>query len=476
MNIRPRILKAATGVKFSSANAGGANWRQQVFNNYRQHLLDQLAAYGEGNDYGEWLNEMQHRHSQLYNRAKQSGDWESTSYEDPEVGKYQHDYRGSQRFGNIKLNPNYNYNFNTTGILPNQNTRYNIPNPPKRTSGDFSREGFNYNPDNMYSAITDDRRILGRKGDWDENSAEFKQWNSDLNKHGWETYLDNSDNYYKLRRITTPGNTITTPGSPTNKRTQITPQHRERYGFDWSKLGKGLQKVLGNPDLLAAGRFAGNLINNERVFNEQIKGINPDLKSSYHTHRQVVGDEATKQQFYRRAVQGEQRAAKPFTSDADRQIAYQMEAKRIGDELRAQGDLADNQEIRRTSDESNQHQWANTQRDTEIANVNRASINQADALKHNLLAQKHSAQWSSFDNFLQGIEYRKRQQLAQQEALDDQIFQLQQQQALLDDPRLTNAQKEFQAVLDRHKLSDGSYDTNNEEVLAAKRKYQSLQR
>jgi hypothetical protein len=30
MKIRPRnnILYAATGVKFSSANAGGANWRQ----------------------------------------------------------------------------------------------------------------------------------------------------------------------------------------------------------------------------------------------------------------------------------------------------------------------------------------------------------------------------------------------------------------------------------------------------------------
>lgn len=475
MNIRPRILKAATGVKFSSANAGGANWRQQVFNNYRQHLLDQLAAYGEGNDYGEWLNEMQHRHSQLYNRAKQSGDWESTSYEDPEVGKYQHDYRGSQRFGNIKLNPNYNYDFNTTGILPNQNTRYNIPNPPKRTSGDFSREGFNYNPDNMYSAITDDRRILGRKGDWDENSAEFKQWNSDLNKYGWETYLDNSDNYYKLRRIPTPGNTITTPGSPTNKRTQITPQHRERYGFDWSKLGQGLQKVLGNPDLLAAGRFAGNLINNERVFDESIKGINPDLKSSYHTHRQVVGDEATKQQFYRRAVQGEQRAAKPFTSDADRQIAYQMEAKRIGDELRAQGDLADNQEIRRTSDESNQHQWANTQRDTEVANVNRASINQANALRHNLLAQKHSAQWSSFDNFLQGIEYRKRQQLAQQEALDDQIFALQEQQDLQNDPEYLQAYKTYSDVIKAHtNPTTGNVDINDE-VIEAKRKFQQAQ-
>lgn len=476
MNIRPRILKAATGVKFSSANAGGANWRQQVFNNYRQHLLDQLAAYGEGDDYGEWLNEMQRRHSQLYNRAKQSGDWESISYEDPEVGKYQHDYRGSQRFGNIKLNPNYNYDFNTTGILPNQSTRYNIPNPPKRTSGDFSREGFNYNPDNMYSAITDDRRILGRKGDWDENSAEFKQWNSDLNKYGWETYLDNSDNYYKLRRIPTSGNAIATPGSPTNKRTQITPQHKERYGFDWSKLGKGFQKIFSNPDILAAGRLTGNLLNNEKVFDESIKGINPDLKSSYHTHRQVVGDEATKQQFYRRAVQGEQRAAKPFTSDADRQIAYQMEAKRIGDELRAQGDLADNQEIRRTSDESNQHQWANTQRDTEVANVNRASINQANALRRNLLAQKHSAQWSSLDNFLQGIEYRKRQQLAQQEAIDDQIFALQEQQDLQNDPEYLQAYKTYSDVIKAHTdPTTGSVDINNEEVVEAKRKFQQAQ-
>jgi hypothetical protein len=55
-----------------------------------------------------------------------------------------------------------------------------------------------------------------------------------------------------------------------------------------------------------------------------------------------------------------------------------MEAKRIGDELRAQGDLADNAEIRRTSDESNQHQWANTQRRTEVANLNVAQINAAN--------------------------------------------------------------------------------------------------
>jgi hypothetical protein len=36
----------------------------------------------------------------------------------------------------------------------------------------------------------------------------------------------------------------------------------------------------------------------------------------------VVGDEATKQGYYRRAAQGQTAAARPFTSDADRQMAY----------------------------------------------------------------------------------------------------------------------------------------------------------
>jgi hypothetical protein len=48
--------------------------------------------------------------------------------------------------------------------------------------------------------------------------------------------------------------------------------------------------------------------------------------------------------------------------------------------------LADNQETRRTSDESNQHQWANKQRLSETANYNTTEINKADAAKHQLTA------------------------------------------------------------------------------------------
>ena len=490
MKIRPRnyITYAAQGVKFSPSNVGGTNWLN-IFRGYRQHLLDQLAAYGEADDYGNWLNEMQTRHSNLYNKA--GDDWENIAYEDEDVRKYQQDYNGSARFGSVQLKPDDRYDFNQTGIKPNQNTRYSITG--NRTSGDFSRTGYNYNPDGMYSAITDDRRLLGRAGDWDENSEEYKTWQRDLNSVGWETYRD-KDGYYKLRRFQgTPTNNNSSihndppldGGNPLSKlggevivngtrktksKTEIPADGGKKYGFDWSKIREVGAKVFGNPDLYAFGRLAGNLINNERVYDEQLKGINPVLRQSYNTYRQIVGDEATKQAYYRRAVQGQTKAAQPFTSDADRQIAYQQEAKRIGDELRAQGDLADNQEIRRTSDESNQHQWANIQRNAEVNNANIASINQANSLKHNLLSQKHSAQWSSIDNFSQGIEYRKRQQLAEDQELENQAFLLQQSAT---DPKYYEEYQNYYNTLEQNKKSDGTYDYTNPKVLEARQRWEN---
>lgn len=496
MKIRPKnsILYAATGVRFSSANAGGANWRQQVFNNYRQHLLDQLAKYGEANDYGDWLNEMQHRHSQLWNAANQSGNWEDIAYENEDVGRYQQDYRGGkgndgnyQRFGTVQLNPEDKYDFNQTGIKTNQATRYNIPDPPKRVSGDFSREGYDYRVDNYYSGITDDRRLLGRKGDWDENSQEYKDWIKQLNDRGWTMELDESDQYYKLKRLGTPDpnnpqqNPQQNPPENPNNPYSLVGNHTERYGFDWNKIGAYLKQY--GPDLLAAGRLAGNLWNNERVFKESEKGIRPDLKQTYYTHRQVVGDEATKQGYYRRAAQGQTAAARPFTSDADRQMAYQMEAKRVGDEMRAQGDLADNQEIRRTSDESNQHQWANTQRATEVANANTAAINYANALRQNLRAQKQSADWTSIDNELLARETRLRQKQARNEAIQDQIWALDEQNKLQNDPEYLAAydtyKKAYDEAVKKHTNSSGAVDytsvKSDPDFRRAQQNYQNIQ-
>jgi hypothetical protein len=78
-------------------------------------------------------------------------------------------------------------------------------------------------------------------------------------------------------------------------------------------------------------------------------------------------------------------------------MAYMQEARRIGDELRAQGDLADNQRIRETSAEAAAHADANIERDTTIANQNITELNKAAADKHQLTAQKYSADWTNID-------------------------------------------------------------------------------
>ena len=374
-------------------------------------------------------------------------------------------------------------------IIGQNTSSYSIP--TNANSADHFEDGVrigrnNIHSDNDFGIQTGNRRPTIHIN---TDEATTQQWDDYFRKLGYigkYKYLDHWVPTKDIKRATVqfgPAK-IAQEVAPLNLDGRIKPlnfkpsnfkvktQH-EKYGIDWSKIREAAQRVFSDPNLYAMGRLAGNLINNERVYNEQLKGINPVLRQSYNTYRQVVGDEATKQAYYRRATQGESRSAQPFTSDADRQVAYMQEARRVGDELRAQGDLADNQRIRETSEQASQHADANRQRATEVANANIASINQANALRHNLLAQKHSAQWSSIDNFLQGIEYRKRQQLAEDQELEDKIYLLNQ-----DDykytPEYANAYKEYSDVLEKHKRADGTYDLYDPEVVEARGKFKNF--
>ena len=489
MKIRPKnIVYAAKGVQFSLGNEKGKNWRRDIFNKQiRGLILDKLRKYGkDADDYGLWLNDMQSRHAELYQAAGgEDNNWENESYWDPDgrIHRYQADYKGLNEnfsgplaYGNISYDIPDNrkiilpgedrIDFNQYGIRPNQESRYVVDG--KRISGDYSRGDYDYEPDNLYSAITDDRRLLGRKGDWDDEE-DFNKFKEELAESGWTIELD-SDNYYKLKRIPAnlEGETPEGEKDPDKKNDQVPEGHSEYTTF-WDKLKNAGKGILDNPNLYSAGRFINDWIWNERIYDEALKGIRPELMQTYKTHRQVVGDEATKQAYYRRAAQGQTRAAQPFTSDADKQMAYQMEAKRIGDELRAQGDLADNQEIRRTSDESNQHQWSNTQRETEVANYNRKSLIQANALKHNLLAQKYSAQGSSIDNLLKEIQTRKLEKQDKIESLNDQIFALR--EAQYEDLDFIEARNRYNDILKSKTDPTTKKVTWDSEMLAAREDY-----
>lgn len=362
--------------------------------------------------------------------------------------------------------------YNTTGYSgTNQTFRNMFYNRSKQgTNTPAYTIGYQENLDNIEGTSTWQRRMDRYENPFEKDTQEGQQ------NRTFYINIPGTDRQVKVYKKEN-GDLGLFPNSPNTPPSQ-TPQKQTGTSFNstekldpkndfWQRLSAGFNKIA--PDLLAAVRYAGNMHNNERVYNEMKQAIIPNLQGTYTTHRRIVGDEATKQAYYRRAAQGESKAAKAFTSDADRQMAYMMEAKRIGDELRTEGDLADNQEIRRTSDESNQHQWANIQRANEIATANITELNKAKAAKHQLAAQKYSADWTNTDEYLLGWQNKFQQKQAKQQALQDQVDLLTMQDAIYDDPTYKKAYENLQAVVKKHTDSFGTIDSSNPEVIEAQR-------
>ena len=442
--------------------------------NYLKPLYDKWKSSGKQEDYQDYKKAVDTLNSnQRYGYAPKHLQYQSGNnqlYRDNNVGAWQTYVRDNYKFINDSIGNNF--------------SKYKIhsSNP---YSGDNS--GKEWKVDNLWAGITDDRTTWGNL--LNPNDPNYQKWKQKFSEIGIDYRTNPEWNtgdvlYGFLKEENSSSPSLNNPPSKNNPVQQENPNkekvnelkvgHKEgTYGFDWNKVTQGLQQML--PGMLEAGRLAGSLYSNAKIYDAKLKGIRPNLVQPYSTHRQVVGDEATKQAYYRRGAQGMTRAAQPFTSDADRQMAYMMEAKRANDELQAQGDIPDNQEIRRTSDESNQHQWANTERYTRAANEDTAQLNYANAAKQDLIAQQHAANWSSWDNYLKSKEYRLRQRQAEAQALDDEIFALQENYELLNDPEVNNAKQNLENIIKKHTSEDNITDWNNQEILAAQRIYQQAQ-
>ena len=343
---------------------------------------------------------------------------------------------------------------------PNTNDRYieNNDGLPKGTDNDFGVQTGNRRPtihvntsDDTFKWWSNFYRDLGYKGAYEylnhwvptKDPTKVQRSFADevqkpITAEGQTPAVDDQREVVEVNGGTKP---VGTGGSDV-------PQGKKDPGINWKEVfknvGEGLQKQL--PNILEDVRLAGNLIANDRIYNEALKGIRPNLHQTYNTYRQVVGDEATKQAYYKRAAAGQTAANITRTSDMDKQMAYSMEARAQADKLRAEGDLADNQRIRETSELSSQHADANRQRATQIANENIDQINAANQAKHNLLSQKHAANQTSWDNFLKGRISSYRQRIAEEKAIDDQIQVLVRSGMIEDDDKLKDLQTELEAA------------------------------
>lgn len=166
-----------TNVTFTS-NAPGwyATVGKTYWNNILQDLNDKKVAQ---------INEMQRRHYNL-NRGNPVA---SEVEKNIDVAQYQKD-----------IQTNYEY-VNSLGITSGRNgNRYSYAS--KTDSNDNSTS--KWYADGLYGAQTDDRRLLGREGDYTEE--ELTALNTQLGEKGYQLQLDPTTKYYMIAKKTVSAN------------------------------------------------------------------------------------------------------------------------------------------------------------------------------------------------------------------------------------------------------------------------------
>lgn len=388
------VIKAQTGVKFGQ----NANWYTGVFLPSLDHILEGL---GKDKDYYLWLNGMQTTHSKLYKSA--GTNWQNVAYKDNAVGDYQNKYKSGYNgeWGDNTIG------YNALGIQNAQNLGMFDVSGRKRTSGDWSNK--QYTADNLYSGITDYRRLLGRKGDY--TPEQLKEAQEKFKNKGFDFYLD-SDDYYKLR----PLSALTGLNQPINIPTiesslSETPELAKNpsavdltRGKKEDDLNKGQIKM---PDLTGVGRLFLSLHTNRKIENILKNANRPYLINTYERYSPVTGAFSEMQLRNRQAADLRRQANRPFTSDSRLQLAGKLEADRQARDLEYQGFLADDKEIKRTQEAALARQEDNMARRSQVANVNRKSI--LDKIKEDaqIEVSRRLSDYQGIDNFLKEATARR---------------------------------------------------------------------
>lgn len=213
-------------------------------------------------------------------------------------------------------------------------------------------------------------------------------------------------NDYELTGLKTPEESVVeTPQD--KKQSSINPISQPPSTKSTNQLGNFMSQLA--PDLIGARRLFGSLRTNNKVAETIRRSLTPVLKNTHELYSPVTGAFSEMQLRNSQAADIRRQAARPFTSDASLQLAGALEANRQATDLERQGFLADDAEIKRTKAEALRRQEDNIARRSEVANFNRASINQTNRELAQLEGTRLKQNWQSVDNFLSGLEGRVRQ-------------------------------------------------------------------
>lgn len=349
------VIKAQGGIKTGVKVNPKTTWFDAVWSQNINHILRGLSD----NKYYIWLNSMQDKHGDLHKNA--GPNFQTTPYNDKSVGDYQNLYKTGY---NDEWKDN-NIGYNSLGIMHAQNLgRYDLYGNTKRTSGDWNIDANNrYKTDSSYSQITDDRRLLGRKGDFtDEQLASITEA---FKNKGYNFTLGKNDYYYlsPIEKSEQNQNTPKKDGSVTN------PDIGKKSIFDKGK--EYLSKLTSNPGNLYNAVETGKYLLANKATNDIAKIKMPNFViSPKHTSYQVMDNLAQQNAYHSKAAETMNQTSRPLTSSGQLQTAAQQESMNNANKLYLQGNAERNTWLEGQKQQSYKAGLYNMESAVDTANAN----------------------------------------------------------------------------------------------------------
>lgn len=149
---------------------------------------------------------------------------------------------------------------------------------------------------------------------------------------------------------------------------------------------------------------------NNKIYKTLKKDLRPSLINlPTDLNYSIQGNEGVRQAYYKQAANLEGLTRTPLTSDADRQLAYNLEVAKNAAEARLQGDLANEQAIQQSREKAFQVNANNLMRREEAANKNRLATTEYLNTLANLKAQKIGQNANIWDTFLHDVTEQTKQ-------------------------------------------------------------------
>lgn len=443
------IIKAQSGIKTGVKVNPKTTWFDAVWSQNVNHILRGLSD----NNYYTWLNSMQDKHGDLHKNA--GTNFQTTPYNDKSVGDYQNLYKTGYN-GEWKDN---NIGYNSLGIMHAQNLgRYDLYGNTKRTSGDWNIDAnHRYKTDSSYSQITDDRRLLGRKGDFtDEQLASVTEA---FKNKGYNFALGKNDYYYlsPIEKSEQNQNTPKKDGSVTN------PDIGKKSIFDKGK--EYLAKLTSNPGNLYNAVETGKYLLANKATNDifKIKAPNYVISPKY-TSYQVMDNLAQQNAYHNRAAETINQTFRPLTSSGQLQTAAQQESMNNANKLYLQGNAERNTWLEGQKQQSYKAGLYNMESAVDTANANAQQAYKTRMLnEYQDPRDRARALATNRQNWINALEkfnvidpYVERKNAQQQYGLAKAQWDYQ------NDAKVLLAQQKYQQLLRQHQndLNFNAYDTD----------------